>query len=269
MHDILLQAALAGSSIVMKYFKSELNVAHKSSHHDIVTIADTEAQSAIYKVLLEESLKHGLTTDQIGFVGEEAGENRVAEYTYVVDPIDGTSNFAAGFEMFTISIAVVQNGKTTAGILYDPPRNTYYYAEKGKGSYKIHDNKREKLNVEYKPTTQLLYSAINTSNSERHKILAEINKKVSPIFRENRTIGSITQEAIMLITNIIGFKVSYGPKVWDIAAAKLLIEEAGGVMVEWDGREFDFDLTMPDNPYRSLACHPKNLRIILDKLSSD
>lgn len=266
MHDILLQAALAGSSVIMKYFKSDLKTNQKTSHHDIVTIADTEAQSTIYKALIEESLKHGLKANQIGFAGEEAGENRVAEYTFVVDPIDGTSNFAAGWEMFTISIAVVQKGKTIAAILYDPPKSTYYYAELGRGAYKIKGGKKQKLEIVYRPPSELLFSAINTNDPARRKTLNELHGKLSELFRENRLIGSITIEAIMLVTNVIGFKISYGPRVWDIAAAKLIIEEAGGVMLEWDGQDFDFDLTKPDKPYRSLACHPKNLSLILEAL---
>src|SRR5438874_2059403 len=123
MLDVLETAAREAGDVLLSFFRKELVIKAKSSHHSVVTDADIASQTLIKESLLAGAIKQGLTESQIGFIGEEEGMNTQAEYTFIIDPLDGTNNFASGLDIFGVTIALAVNREVTYGVLYLPTRH--------------------------------------------------------------------------------------------------------------------------------------------------
>lgn len=124
--------------IAKKYFLNGVKHTIKSSPSDVVTIADTFVESFLIKKILKKFPNHGI-------IGEELGEiNSQAEYVWVIDPIDGTRNFAKGIPFWCVMIGLEKKGRPWIGAIYDPLNKDFYYAEVGKGAFK--NGKRIKVN---------------------------------------------------------------------------------------------------------------------------
>src|SRR3990167_1043046 len=121
MINILKSAATEAGTILLNYYKKNLTLNYKTSHKDFYTIADVESQKIIKEVITKLLVKKGIKETEIGFIGEEnlsVGKN--AKHLFVIDPIDGTTNFASGFDFFAISIAYFHEGTLTTGLIYRP-----------------------------------------------------------------------------------------------------------------------------------------------------
>src|SRR3990167_3533045 len=126
MIETAIEAAKKGGEIALKYFETELEHEIKDDK-SFVTKADKETESAILEVLKEKFPDHS-------FLAEETGESgNKSEYTWVIDPIDGTANFVNGLPIWAISIGLVKNGEAILAVVYNPVINLLVHAEKGKG----------------------------------------------------------------------------------------------------------------------------------------
>ena len=123
----MMDAAKEAAKIALKYFDGEKDIRHKGKT-DLVTIADIECEKKIKEMLMSEFPQHG-------FMGEETDQVKEGSTYWVVDPIDGTNNFASCYPIFCHSIALVKDGKPIKGVVYDPIRKEMYVTEKGKGAY--------------------------------------------------------------------------------------------------------------------------------------
>lgn len=263
MIDVLERAARAGGEVLRKYFQQEIEVRQKTSQHNIVTQADIEAQTVIHDTLLAGMIEAGYRKEEIGFIGEEEGVNHPAEYTFITDPLDGTNNFASGLDIFAVSIALIHEGQTQLGCVYDPIRDELYWARRGEGTFmKTAKGQRKVTLLPHKLSETLLLLGVTSVRQQREQVYA-LQSRLYPLFRERRMLGSIVQEGVFFLKGIFGALISWGPRIWDIAAIKLLIEEAGGGLVGWGGEEIELDLKDPQKPYRFIAAHTKNLEKIL------
>ena len=114
----------------------------KKRHNDFVTEVDKAAEEAVIKTLLEAYPKHAI-------LAEESGASGDSEYVWIIDPLDGTTNFIHGFPQYSISIALAHKGVLTHGVVYDPTRNELFTASRGHGAYlndrRIRVSKRTQL----------------------------------------------------------------------------------------------------------------------------
>ncbi len=258
MIDILKKAALAAGKVQLHYFKKGISVSYKTSHHDLVTKADIESQSVIKDTILKEMIKKGFKENEIGFIGEEKMDIK-GKHTFVIDPIDGTTNFASGIDLFAVSIAYFKEQKLMAGLVYQPVHNIIYFANKGKGAFKG----KHKLSVIYRNLKESLASVYLSSYKEERIKDIKIITRVCPLLRGVRILGCYVIDSALLAENRLQLKFQSRANLWDMAAVKLLLEEAGATVTDYSGKPVVFELNAPDKIYQTISCHPKLLNEIL------
>lgn len=253
MFQILKKASLAAGVVQLKYFHSNLKITQKTSQHNIVTKVDYKCQEIIAKILISQLSKKGIDNNEIGFIGEE-NLNKAGKYLFVIDPLDGTSNYVSHYPYFCTSIAVFENQIQQYGFIYNPINKDIYFAQKGKGAYKINGKKKTKLKINHNFKNVLMSCHLSSNEKVRNNILNFI-PKIFPFIRSNREIGSFALEACQYCENIFGIIVNGHVKIWDIAAVKLIIEEAGGNLYNWQGKPVEYQFNQPKKSYPVIACN--------------
>lgn len=265
MINVLKQAALEAGTILLNYYKKNLILNYKTSHKDFYTIADVESQKIIKETLVRLLAKKGIKESEIGFIGEEklsVGNNK--KHLFVIDPLDGTTNFASGFDFFAVSIAYFYSGVLTAGLVYQPTNKNIYYAIKGKGAYK----NNQPLKIIYKLLKNCLLDGLISSKTDISSNLFNIYKKIFSRILGYRNLSYITLDNCLLAENVFNIVTNGHTFIWDIAAVKLIVEEAGGIMVDFKGQSVSFNLNNPKQAYDIISCHPKLKKEILPFFSN-
>ncbi len=266
MFELLKEAVIGGGDILLNYFKTELTITNKTNLHNIVTQADTESQNRIKEILLHGMKQKGIVKEDVGFIGEE-DLYQEGSHTFVIDPLDGTSNFATGTEEFCILIAYLHNKELCSGIMYFPTTNTIYFAEKGNGAYVIKDGVKQQLTLIKKELSQtFLYSSMSY-HDEIESGLQQKLLNLRPLFRGIRMIGCAGSEIAYMAQNIAGAILLVGCSIWDIAPGKLILSEMGYEMYDLTGEKINFNLSEPHKHYPFIACHPQHLQTVLEALS--
>jgi myo-inositol-1(or 4)-monophosphatase len=261
---ILQEAAKAGGKVLLDYFEKGVAASEKTSHHNLVTEADLASEKIICSTLLEAMTAAGYKKEEIGFIGEE--KLRVSgKYTFAIDPLDGTNNFASGFDYFCVSIALFQDQNLLASVVYDPIRQEFYLAEKGKGASKTSKHSTRKLSVSDQDLKHTLLAVYFNPDPEIRAQQLTIYNKLYPKFRMIRANGSIALDRCKLAENIFGAVITSGGWIWDHAAAHLIVQESGGSTINWQGKKINFDLEKPSKQYPCITTHPKNMAKILKK----
>lgn len=261
MLNVMKRAATEAGTILLKYYKKNLTLNYKTSHKDFYTIADVESQNAVKQTITKLLLKKGISESEIGFIGEEnlaSGNHK--KHLFVIDPLDGTVNFAFGLDFFSISIAYFYNGVLTTGLVYQPTNKNYYYATKGLGAFK---NKTQ-LKMTYKPLKQSLLSGLISSRPEIYNNLFKTYQKIYPHVAGYRNLNSMAIDNCLLSENVFNVVINGHTFIWDISAVKLIIEESGGIMVDFNGLPVNFDLKTPKLAYNVVSCHPDLKNEILE-----
>lgn len=262
MIEILQKAAKEAGKALLKYFQKGVSVSYKTSHQNILTEADTTSQKIIQSSLLKSMISKGFKKEEIGFIGEE-NLNIKGKHIFIIDPLDGTTNFASGLPYFGVSIAYARDKNTLVGVVYVPIKDEYFIAEKGRGTYKIKDKKRQKLSINCTSLTNCLVATHTSSEKNLKEKQFKIYQKLLPSVRQIRMMGSAVVDTCYMADNIFSLYINGHTFIWDIAAAKLIVEESGGVAVDWKGNEIKLDFSHPEKQYQIIACHPKNLPEVL------
>jgi myo-inositol-1(or 4)-monophosphatase len=196
----------------------------KSSRANIVTWADEAAQAAVVERLLGEFPGHMILGEE-GKAGDPTGP-----FTWIVDPLDGTSNYARGLSPWGVSIAVREtNGPLLAGVIFDPLRNEMFTAEKGAGS-----------TLTMSDTTDVGKALIATGlQNDDPLVINEYSRRIEQLHlhcRATRSIGCPSfAMAYVAAGKIDAFIEKDATYAWDVAAAALMIQEAGGIVTDQSG----------------------------------
>jgi myo-inositol-1(or 4)-monophosphatase len=197
---------------------------------DLVTVADTEAQRIIQDRIRRDFPGHG-------FLGEEDVQETLAghpnpEFVWVVDPLDGTTNYVHGLPFFAVSIALTQHGIPVVGVIYDPLRDRLYTAAKGGGAYE--NGSRIGVSKTQIPSESLVAASfaadVAVTSPDVHGFL-----RVLPHARAVRRLGSTALNLAYVAAGQLDAYWSWSCKIWDVAAGVLLVQEAGGSVTGWDG----------------------------------
>jgi len=233
MIDDLIQISKEAGEIVREGFNKSLKVEYKSNESDLVTNIDKASEKLISDFIKKKYPSHGILAEEGGSI------KNGSEYVWVIDPLDGTVNFAHGLPIFSISIGLQKNGKTVAGVVYDIGMNVLYSAEAGGGAYAD----GEKLKVS--ENSNLRYSLLVTGfpYNIRENPYNALEKFVALIkaSRGMRRLGSAAIDFCYVARGVFdGFwEVFLNP--WDICAGKLIVEEAGGLVTNFDGENINID----------------------------
>lgn len=262
MINVLKSASLAAGEIIAEsfYLYKNANITYKDNNYKVlVTETDTASQNIIRQTILDLMIKQGFDKNEVGFIGEE---NLAVEgkHKFIIDPLDGTTNFASHVPHFAISIGYLFNNELLASIVYNPITKDMYLAEKNKGSFK----NGKKLEVKYESLSNSMVNAYINSPEQIYKKEFEIYGKIFPKVRGFRNLGCAALDLGSIAENVFNIYLNGHTFVWDVAAAKLIVDEAGGTIYDWQGQALELDLTKPKKEYQVIAGHKKTLENILN-----
>jgi myo-inositol-1(or 4)-monophosphatase len=202
----------------------------KKGPGDFVTKTDKKVE----KIIIEELEK---ARPKYGFIAEESGERKnESEFNWVIDPIDGTSNFMHGIPHFAISIALEKNGEVISGIVCDPIKNETFYAEKGRGAYL--NNRRIRVSSRKSLDEVIgLYGCPPMIKIDGNKFFDQI-KKASSQIHKLRNYGSAALDFAYVAAGRADFAWYDHLNYWDYAAGKIILLEAGGTITDFAGKSF-------------------------------
>lgn len=203
----------------------------KTSGQDLVTEIDKGAEQMIRRLILTHFPDHGILGEESVEPGEEASiqalsEARDEEYLWIIDPIDGTTNFVHGFPFYSVSIALAHNGEVILGVIYDPSRDEMFVAEKGKGAY-VH-GVRMAVSKEERLAEGLIAVGFPADPVVKLPINLRGIEALAPRARSLRAGGSAALHLAHVAAGRLSGYWEAGLNAWDIAAGALLIAESGG-----------------------------------------
>lgn len=249
--ETALLAAKAGGAKLLEGLDRPKEVLQKTARANIVTWADEAAQAAIIEVLLTTYPDHGV-------LGEEGNAgNHDGPYTWIVDPLDGTSNYARGLSPWGSSIALRQtNGPLVCGVIFDPFRNELFLGEKGKGTQ-----------LRVADTTDISKAVIATGlQNDDPTIIHEYMLRLEQMHLHCRAARSIGSPAFAMsyvaAGKLDGFVEKDATYAWDIAAAAILVEEAGGIVTDFDGGPINLGVGLCNVVAAPAAIHADLLKIV-------
>lgn len=230
MLNIAVRAARTAGNIITRGFENrdDLNIDMKGAN-DFVTKVDREAEAAIISKIQQSYPDHS-------FLGEESGETLDnPDYQWIIDPLDGTTNFIQGIPHFAVSIALKIKGKLEIAVIFDPIRGDLFTATKGQGAqlngFRIRCGKRREL------SSAIIATAFPFRDKAR---IADYMSKFTPILIQSGDIRRSGSAALDMAYTAAGKYDGYFEaklKPWDIAAGMLLIRESGGVVTDFQGGE--------------------------------
>lgn len=233
MLNMAVKAARRAATIINRAsFDLEQIAVEQKDQNDFVTEVDKAAEAAIIDVLLTAYPTHAILAEESG---ASNGLNDESENVWIIDPIDGTTNFIHGFPCYCISIALRQRGVVTQGVIYDPVHNDLFTATKGAGAFL--NNKR----IRVSKTDRLSKALIGTGFAGRRKdpqALKEFLHMFEVMTLNCQAVRRPGSAALDLAYVACGRYDGYyekSLKVWDIAAGALLVSEAGGIVSDFDG----------------------------------
>lgn len=225
--NIAVKAARRAASVINRASTQlDLVAVQTKSPNDFVTEIDRAAEQAIIDVLREAYPQHGI-------LAEESGASGDGEYLWIIDPLDGTTNFIHGFPQYAISIALAKNGVTEQAVVFDPTRNELFTATKGSGAY-LNDRR-----IRVSKRIRLAESLIGTGFPFRElehldaylATFRELTHKTAGIRRP----GAASLDLAWLAAGRLDGFWELGLQPWDMAAGALLIQEAGGLVSDLAG----------------------------------
>lgn len=219
----------------MRRFRTRLRVSEKPGE-GIVTNADVESEKAALKILKRDFPDFGVLAEESSPVkGRSAGR-------WIIDPLDGTSNFAHGVPNFCVAIAAEWNGEIVVGVTYHPVLDETYVAVLGKGAFVEGPKVKKKLKVS--STRRLSDSLLTTGFSNRKDkwLTQELDtfEKLSRAAQGVRRPGSAALDMAFVARGIYDGFWERGLSPWDVAAGTLLIKEAGGTVTDFNGARSSF-----------------------------
>jgi myo-inositol-1(or 4)-monophosphatase len=224
----VIKSAKLGGEQINKFFGETVQIFNKS------TIADfrTEADLASEKAILDELQKH---FPDFNYFAEESGWiKNGSEYTFIIDPLDGTNNFSLGIPNFSVSIALQKNGVSILGVVYNPILDELFYAEKDKGAF------LNKVQMNTNDVREISKATISyTCGYEENGLTYENVVKAINTYKVKRLITnwSPALDYCLLASGKIESIICKGNDVYDNMAGKLIVREAGGIITEFDGTE--------------------------------
>lgn len=223
-------ARRAGSIINRASLDLEAYAVSKKRHNDFVTEVDRAAEAAVIEIINRAYPDHAILAEETGEAGNRRG---TSEYRWIIDPLDGTTNFIHGFPQYAVSIALEHKGTMTQAVIFDPTRNELFTASRGRGAY-LNDKR-----IRVSKRTKLEESLIGTGFPFRDlKHLDEYVRTFKALTRQTAGIrrpgAAALDLAYVAAGRLDGFwEVGLAP--WDVAAGALLITEAGGLVSDFDG----------------------------------
>jgi myo-inositol-1(or 4)-monophosphatase len=226
----LIEATKAGAAEIMRFFGNEFKVSNKAGVNNLVTEADHAAEKAILDVIKSKFPDHQILAEETGEIKQDS------TYKWVIDPIDGTVNFAHGIPLNCVSIGIEHEGEIILAAVFNPHLNEFYFAEKGKGAtlndktIRVSDQTHT---IKACLVTGFPYTYINATNGPL-EIFERFIRKGVPV----RRLGSAAIDLCWVAAGRFDGFYEHKLEPWDSAAGYLIVEEAGGKVTDHEGKKF-------------------------------
>lgn len=228
--EVAIAAARVGSEVLLRYWEQLGKAdADTKARNDWVSAADRESETAIIGAIREHF------PDDV-FLGEESGLSAgSSSRTWIIDPLDGTSNYLQHFPVWSISIALRAGKEIVAGVVYEPLRDLFFTAERGAGAFR----NGAPMHVSDQPAVEgsFLATGFPFRAQEYVTIYVKIFEDVIRVAKGVRRAGSAALDLAYTAAGIFDgfFEIHLAP--WDVAAGSLLVREAGGIVTDFSGGE--------------------------------
>ncbi len=228
---IAIQAATQAGAMLMKKFTTHnrANVRTKRKH-EVVTPSDLASEKIILRAIKKNFPSHKILSEEAGKTGSDE-----SDYLWVVDPLDGTTNFSMGNPLFSISIALTKNNQIILGIIYIPFLDELYLAEQDKPA--TLNNKKIEVSEENKINNALL-TFCHGNDEESIKRAINIHYHFKTAAKDIRQIGSAAIELAWVARGKTEAIIIPGAHSWDVAAGILLVRQAGGTVTDMLGHDW-------------------------------
>jgi myo-inositol-1(or 4)-monophosphatase len=235
MKDTLIEALNLAGAYLSEHLSKRRAYKLKHNNANIVTEADIQAEEIILSLIKSCFPEHNIVAEESGYV------NHASTYTWIVDPLDGTSNYATGLPWFGVLICLLKGNQPYLAGAYLPYYKMLYLAEQGKGCFM---NDERVLVTDEKELKNILlaygldYSEDNVKLHREIRIMEALIAKV----RNFRTVNSLI-DFCYTADGRLGACLNQTTKIWDIAAPSLLLSEAGAKVTDFNGKPLDFSLS--------------------------
>ena len=227
MLNIAVRAArTAGSVIIRQADRVDGLKIDTKGINDFVTAVDRQSESIIIDIITKAYPHHGI-------LAEESGERSGDEYLWVIDPLDGTTNYLHGFPQYCVSIAIQHRGRTEHGVVFDPLRQELFTASRGSGAQM--NDRRIRVSNRTHLRSALLGTGFPFASMSRMDTYLEIFRDLSAPAAGIRRAGAAALDLAYVAAGRLDGFWEFGLKKWDMAAGALLIREAGGLVSSPDG----------------------------------
>ncbi|MDC6165951.1 inositol monophosphatase family protein [Paucibacter sp. XJ19-41] len=234
MLNVAIKAARAAGSIINRAsLDLDILKINTKSPNDFVTEVDQAAENAIIEILLQAYPDHGILAEESG---REHGAKH-SEFVWIIDPLDGTTNFIHGLPMYCVSIALAHRGVVQQAVVYDPTRNDLFYATKGRGAFL--NDRRLRVSKRTRMSDALIGTGFPFRRGDNFKRYLKMFEEIMPLCAGLRRPGAAALDLCYVAAGYYDAFFETGLNPWDVAAGSLIITEAGGLIGNFTG-ESDF-----------------------------
>jgi len=226
----LLNAVKAGAAELSRFFNKSFQVSNKQGINNLVTEADHAAEEAILNIIKKDFPDHYILSEEAGEIVQDSN------YKWIIDPIDGTVNFAHSIPICCVSIALEHNETIIMGAVYNPNLNELFFAERGKGATlneKVIRVSEKSSVINACLVTGFPYTYLDMPNGPL-EIFEKLIRKGVPV----RRLGSAATDLCWVAAGRFDGFYEHKLEAWDSAAGYLIVEEAGGVVTDFKGDKF-------------------------------
>ena len=227
MLNIAVKAARRAGNIISRATRNlDIVAVREKAANDFVSEVDREAEQAIIRTLREAYPDHAILAEESGASGE-------SEHQWIIDPLDGTTNFIHGFPHYAVAIALRHRGVVTQGVIYDPSRNDLFTATRGSGSYL--NDQRLRVSKRANVKSSLLGTGFPFRQVEHIDAYLAVLRDMMKGATGVRRAGSAALDLAYVAAGRLDGFWEFGLSPWDIAAGALMITEAGGMVSDLAG----------------------------------
>lgn len=226
--EVALDAGRAAAQVIIENFGNSKDSRVKGDSKGLVTATDLAAEKAILDILIAES-DYEILSEESGTSQKNSGPK------WIVDPLDGTNNFARSLPFFAVSIGLIDGNQSLVEVIIDPINHKEYYATKGGGAF-CNGVKLElpKFDTDYIP---MLFLNHGYSETDRSKF-KELSRRLASNYNILK-LGTTALELCYIATGSVDAFICSGDELWDFAAGIVIAQEAGCIFTDWQGKEWD------------------------------
>ncbi len=233
--DFAIKLAKKAGKIQMSYFGKLKSIQSKSTNIDLLSNADIESERYIVSEIKNKYPTHSIITE------ESSNIIQSSDYKWIIDPLDGTTNFVHSLPIFAVSIALMKNNKTICGVVYNPAADKCFHALKDNGAFLNNDSiSTTSCNT---LSDSLLVTGFPYTHDIKYNMLFTIFKDFYDSTRGVRRLGAAALDLCFVAMGRFDGFYEYGLNSWDICAGSLIVQEAGGIVCDWDGNKVNYNGT--------------------------